>query len=65
MAPHRPRRSRTTHQQGRPSDVTEPPGTQITTDPSRLAIFKDYVRNIAAWLDAAIVFDNPAARTKL
>jgi hypothetical protein len=35
---------------GAPSFVTEPPGTQIKDDPSRLAIFKDYVRNIAAWL---------------
>src|SRR3954447_26491607 len=37
---------------GAPSFVTEPPGTQIKADPSRLAIFKDYVRNIATWLDA-------------
>jgi hypothetical protein len=35
---------------GAPSFVTEPPGTQIVADPSRLAVFKDYVRNIAAWL---------------
>jgi hypothetical protein len=35
---------------GAPSFVTEPPGTQIKADPSRLAIFKDYVRNIATWL---------------
>jgi hypothetical protein len=48
---------------GAPSFVTEPPGTQIKTDPSRLAIFKDYVRNIAAWLHPTIVFDAPAART--
>jgi hypothetical protein len=39
---------------GAPSFVTEPPGTQINTDPSRLGIFKDYVRNIAAWLPNAI-----------
>jgi hypothetical protein len=35
---------------GAPSFVTEPPGTEIKADPSRLAIFKDYVRNIATWL---------------
>jgi hypothetical protein len=35
---------------GAPSFVTEPPGTQIRDDPSRLAIFKDYVRNLAEWL---------------
>jgi hypothetical protein len=35
---------------GAPSFVSEPPGTQIKADPSRLEIFKDYVRNVAAWL---------------
>jgi hypothetical protein len=35
---------------GAPSFVTEAPGTQIKADPARLAIFKDYVRNIATWL---------------
>jgi hypothetical protein len=35
---------------GAPSFVTEQAGTQIKADPSRLAIFKDYVRNIATWL---------------
>ena len=35
---------------GAPSFVTETPGTEIKADPSRLAIFKDYVRNIAMWL---------------
>ena len=35
---------------GAPSFVTEPPGTQIKRDPSRLEVFKDYVRNIATWL---------------
>lgn len=35
---------------GAPSFVTETPGTQIKADPSRLAAFKDYVRNIANWL---------------
>jgi hypothetical protein len=38
---------------GAPSFVTEPPGTEIKADPSRLAIFKDYVRNIAMWLQPA------------
>jgi hypothetical protein len=38
---------------GAPSFVTEEPGTQIKADPSRLAIFKDYVRNIATWLHSA------------
>ena len=37
---------------GAPSFVTEPPGDEIKRDPSRLAIFKDYVRNIARWLAA-------------
>ncbi|MFF0497838.1 hypothetical protein ACFYU5_15630 [Nocardia aobensis] len=40
---------------GKPSFVSETPGTQITTDPSRLAIYKTYVRNLATWL-------HPAAR---
>lgn len=35
---------------GAPSFVTERPGTQIKADPTRLATFKDYVRNIATWL---------------
>ncbi len=35
---------------GAPSFVSEPPGTQIKTDPVRLDIFKDYIRNIATWL---------------
>ena len=35
---------------GAPSFVTEPPGSQIKADPSHLAVFKDYVRNIAHWL---------------
>jgi hypothetical protein len=35
---------------GAPSFVTEKPGTKIKTDPLRLEIFKDYVRNIATWL---------------
>ncbi len=35
---------------GAPSFVTEPPGTQIKADPARLAVFKDYVRNLASWL---------------
>jgi hypothetical protein len=39
---------------GAPSFVTEPPGTQIKADPSRLAIFKDYIRSIATWLQPAV-----------
>jgi hypothetical protein len=35
---------------GAPSFVTEAPGTQIKADPSRLEVFKDYVRNLATWL---------------
>ena len=38
---------------GAPTFVTEPEGTQIKADPSRLAAFKDYVRNIATWLHPA------------
>lgn len=40
---------------GAPSFVTEVPGDQIKADPSRLEIFKDYVRNIASWLQPAAV----------
>lgn len=35
---------------GCPSFVTDRPGYEIKHDPSRLEIFKDYVRNIARWL---------------
>lgn len=35
---------------GCPSFVTDRPGYEIKQDPSRLEIFKDYVRNIARWL---------------
>jgi hypothetical protein len=35
---------------GVPSFVTEPPGDEIKRDPSRLAIFKELVHNIARWL---------------
>jgi len=35
---------------GAPSFVSEPPGMQIRHDPSGLAVFKDYVRNLADWL---------------
>jgi hypothetical protein len=38
---------------GAPSFVTEQPGTEIKADPSRMAIFKDYARNIATWLQPA------------
>lgn len=37
---------------GAPSFVTDRPGHEIARDPSRLAIFKDYVHNIARWLAA-------------
>lgn len=35
---------------GAPSFVTDRPGRQIGDDPSRLGVFKDYVRNLATWL---------------
>lgn len=35
---------------GAPTFVSEPPGSGIKADPSRLLVFTDYVRNIAAWL---------------
>jgi hypothetical protein len=35
---------------GAPSFVTEPPGDEIKRDPSRLAVFKELVHNIARWL---------------
>jgi len=35
---------------GAPSFVTEVPGTGVGVDPHPLPAFKDYVRNIAAWL---------------
>jgi len=38
---------------GAPSFVIEAPGTQIRAEPSRLEIFKEYVRNIATWLEPA------------
>jgi hypothetical protein len=38
---------------GAPSFVTEAPGDQIKADPSRLETFKDYVRNVATWLQPA------------
>lgn len=37
---------------GAPSFVTDPPGDEIKRDPSRLEVFKDYVHNIARWLQA-------------
>ncbi len=36
---------------GAPSFVTDKPGDEIKRDPARFEIFKDYVRNIALWLD--------------
>jgi hypothetical protein len=35
---------------GAPSFVTDAPGGEIKRDPSRLAIFKDHVHNVARWL---------------
>lgn len=35
---------------GAPTFVSEPPGSEIKADPSPLAVFKDYVRNLATWL---------------
>jgi hypothetical protein len=37
---------------GAPTFVTEPPSNVMKRDPSRLEVFKDYVRNIARWLGA-------------
>ncbi|KDE99766.1 hypothetical protein Y900_012680 [Mycolicibacterium aromaticivorans JS19b1 = JCM 16368] len=39
---------------GAPSFVSEPPGGQILADPARLTVFKDYVRNVAAWLHPVV-----------
>jgi hypothetical protein len=39
---------------GAPSFVTEAPGDQIKADQSRLETFKDYVRNVATWLQPAV-----------
>jgi len=36
---------------GAPSFVTDIPGNEVANDPSRLETFKDYVRNIARWLE--------------
>jgi hypothetical protein len=38
---------------GAPSFVSEPPGGEIRADGTRLTVFKDYVRNLAAWLQPA------------
>ena len=46
---------------GAPSFVTETPGDEIKRDPSRLAIFKDHVRNVADWLAKGA---EPAARER-
>lgn len=40
---------------GCPSFVRDKPGHQIKDDPSRLEIFKDYVRNAARWLAGSSV----------
>lgn len=36
---------------GAPSFVTDKPSNEIQHDPARLEIFKDYVRNLARWLE--------------
>jgi hypothetical protein len=36
---------------GAPSFVTDKPGDEMKADPSRLDVFKDYVRNLAGWLE--------------
>jgi hypothetical protein len=46
---------------GAPSFVTETPGTQMKAYPARLAVYKDYVRNIATWLQPATGRGTPAA----
>ena len=38
---------------GAPTFVSDRPGSEIKTDPSRLEVFKDYVRNLGRWLDPA------------
>ncbi|WP_280831920.1 hypothetical protein [Mycolicibacterium frederiksbergense] len=40
---------------GAPSFVSEPPGSAIKADGARLVVFKDYVRNLATWLQPAAV----------
>jgi hypothetical protein len=47
---------------GAPSFVTELPGTEMKTDPRHLAVFKDYVRNLAAWLRPAAVVAGESER---
>jgi hypothetical protein len=48
---------------GAPSFVTEPPSDEIKRDPSRLEIFKDYVRNLAHWLTPKRETPPPNRRT--
>ena len=38
---------------GAPSFVADKPGSEIAADPERLGYFKEYVRNIARWLEPA------------
>ena len=40
------------------------PARQIKADPSRLAVFKDYVRNIATWLQPIVEWMNPEAEER-
>jgi hypothetical protein len=45
---------------GAPSFVSEPPGGEIMADPCRLAVYQDYIRNIATWLHPSNRADNAA-----
>ena len=49
---------------GAPSFVTEPPSDEMKRDPSRLEVFKDYVRNIARWLGARAEHDGNARENR-
>ncbi|MEV6071483.1 hypothetical protein AB0L82_33475 [Nocardia sp. NPDC052001] len=46
---------------GAPSFVSEPPGSQIKADPTRLTIYRDYIHNLAAWLHPATDTHSPTA----
>jgi hypothetical protein len=48
---------------GAPSFVSEPAGSEIKTHPYRLAVYKDYVRNIATWLHRVSGDDTTAKMT--
>ena len=48
---------------GAPSFVSEPAGSEIKTDPTRLVVFMDYIRNLAAWLHPVNRTDTVAQMT--